>query len=279
MSNIDRSMVFDLTEKAMYDTQKAHELGLLVKEQLVKDNKTTSVYQAFRRCEDNVFDIMETVVDAIVSKWRFDEDYYNEFVERRICDDFLCEDESVLCTSVFCGNHWDTNSQYINAGSAFRLPAEWIFTRPYNNVNKFILGHIPFDEVLSSIKEDIRKAVNDRVSMCIQNLFETQHIEFNMEGYTHNDFDGFCAHIKRSIGCDYVDIASTKDGTDKLIIKGGTKPIKIYVYGDTRTCMRGDTRIIANDEDDEDGIEMLVQTKLGVGVLTPNGFAHFRFLQ
>lgn len=274
MSDIDRSMVFDLTTKAMYDAQKAHELGLLVKEQLVKDNEVTSVYQAFRRCEDGVFDIMETVVDAIISTWRFDEEYYNEFIERCIGDDFLCDDESVLCTAVFCGNHWNTNSQHINAGSAFRLPAEWIFTRPYNNVNKFILGHIPFDEVLSSIKEDIRKAVNDRVSMCIQNLFETQHIEFNMEGYTRDDFDRFCSQIKHSIGCDYVDIASTKDGVDKLVIKGGTKPIKIHVYDDTRTV-----DIITSNENGEGGIDLFVQTKLGVGVVVPNVFAHFKLLQ
>lgn len=284
MSDIDRGMVFDLTSKAMHDTQNAHELGLLVKEHLVKDGNVTSAYQAFRRCDDEVFDIMETVVDALISGCCFDTDYFNEYAEFKFaephnCSEFSCNDESVLYTSVFCGNYWDTNSKHIDADSKFCLPMEWFFTRPYANIDKFVLGHMTFDEVLFAIKNDICKSVNDRVHRCLQKAFETLLDESNVKECSDDDFNRFYEAIKNSAGCDFVSIASTKDGVDRLVMNGGTKPIKINVCGDTRTCMRGDTRINTNDEDDEDSVELLLQTKLGVGVVVPNYCDGFRLVR
>lgn len=284
MSDIDRGMVFDLTAKAMYDTQNAHELGLLVKEQLIKNGNVTSTYQAFRCCDDGVFDIMETVVDALISECCFDTDYFNEFAELQFaehhnCSEFSCNDESVLYTSVFCGNHWDTNSQHIDAGSAFRLPSEWFCVRLYEKIDEFVLGHMTFDEVLFAIKNDICKSVNDRVHRCIQKAFETLLDESNVKECIDDDFNRFYGAIKNSAGCDFVNIASTKDGVDRLVMKGGTKPIKINVYSYTRTCMRGDTRIIINNEDAEDDIDLLLQTKLGVGVVIPNYCEVFRLVR
>lgn len=272
MSDINKNTIFDLTIGALHDVKKSHELGELVKEQLIKDGGVTSTFQAFRCCDDGVFDIMETVVDALVSGCCFDNDYFNEFAELHNHSEFSCNDESVLYTSVFCGNYWDTNNQYIDAGSKFCLPVEWFFTRPYTNVDKFVLGHMTFDEVLSSIRNDICKSVNDRVSMCLQKASE--RLQADMDGCTADDFKKFIMAFKDSAGCDFVDIASTKDGVDKLIIKGQTKPIKINVCGDTRTV-----DITTSNENGEGGIDMLVQTKLGVGVVVPNVFANFKLLQ
>ena len=112
---------------------------------ILGDDKLT--YQNWRNHKNEIFTIMEEVLNTNLPLAWENSQFYNQFVDTRNGalgdkNEFIVEDNSVLVTASFAGNHWDTPRQKLMGRKAFSLYTEWIFIRVYDDFERFLKGAI-----------------------------------------------------------------------------------------------------------------------------------------
>ena len=93
--------------------------------------KGATLYQAYRRNNIVLFEIIEEVVNLTISNDLIEIPFIDNFVEfkNRAFGDktaWYSEGKTYLSVASFAGNHWDTYRQSLDIGDIVTLPKEWI---------------------------------------------------------------------------------------------------------------------------------------------------------
>ncbi|MGN1326691.1 MAG: hypothetical protein ACI4VQ_01195, partial [Clostridia bacterium] len=93
--------------------------------------KGATLFQAYRRNNIVMFEIIEEIVTTTIGENVIDSPFVEAFVEvknRALGDKTAWYSEGgLLSVASFAGNHWDTNRQAIDIGEEFTLPKEWVY--------------------------------------------------------------------------------------------------------------------------------------------------------
>ena len=192
--------------------------------------KGKSLFQAFRRNEIVLFEIMEEIVNVTMGSDVLDCPFIENFVEfknRALGDKtaWYTEGKSFLSVASFAGNHWDTNRQALDGGEEFTLPKEWVYVHVYDELERFLLNITSLDRLLDVVYKSFAKYIKDRLYVQFQNVASSVPTEFVKNCNSEESIGALCDLVQAAGGYSSLTIAGTKAALRKL---AGIVPDKMF---------------------------------------------------
>lgn len=189
-----------------------------------------SLYQAYRRNNITLFEIIEEIVNITISNDFADIPFIDNFVEfkNRAFGDktaWYSEGKSYLTVASFAGNHWDTNREALDAGEEFTLEKEWVYIHIYEELERFLLGIIGFDKFTDVIYKSFNKYIKERIYVQFQSVMDVVPAEFSAKGNSEEAMGNLCDLVQAAGGYSNLTIAGTKAALRKL---GAMVPDKYF---------------------------------------------------
>jgi hypothetical protein len=288
-----------------------------------------TLYQAFRRNNLVIFEIMEEITNITIGENVLNSPFIDAFVEvknRALGDKTAFYSEGgLLSVASFAGNHWDTNRQSIDVGAEVTLPSEWIYIHVYEDLERFLLGITGLEKIMDKIYKSTNKYIQDRLYAQFQNVANSVPSEFSKSGNSEEALGGLVDLVQAAGGYGSITLAGTKgalrkvaaavpdkmfadsqkeakatsgsigswegnslmvipqtlksgtftlalDDSKVFVMGGDVKPIKLEYIGDTRSDV--DT---TGKKNNDQSVDVQIQTKLGMGLLLPPYFGVFTF--
>ena len=288
-----------------------------------------TLYQAFRRNNLVLFEIMEEITNITISENVLNSPFIDAFVEvknRALGDKTAFYNEGgLLSVASFAGNHWDTNRQSLDVGAEVTLPSEWISIHVYEDLERFLLGITGLEKIMDKIYKSTNKYIQDRLYAQFQNVANSVPSDFAKQGNSEEALGAAVDLVQAAGGYNSITLAGTKgalrkvaaaipdkmfansqkeakaatgsigdwegnslmvipqtlksgtfelalDDSKVFILGGDVKPIKLEFIGDTRSDM--DT---TGKKNNDQSVDIQIQTKLGMGLLLPPYFGVFTF--
>ena len=192
--------------------------------------KGATLYQAYRRNNITLFEIIEEIVNITISNDVIDCPFVENFVEfknRALGDKtaWYSEGKSFLSVVNFAGNHWDTNREALDGGEEFTLPKEWVYIHVYDELERFLLNIVSLERLTDVIYKSFNKYIKDRLYMQFQNVMSAVPSEFAANGNSEEAVGGLCDLVQAAGGYSSLTIAGTKGALRKL---AGIVPDKMF---------------------------------------------------
>lgn len=192
--------------------------------------KGATLYQAYRRNNITLFEIIEEIVNLTISNDFMEIPFIENFVEfkNRAMGDktaWYSEGKSYVSVVSFAGNHWDTNREALDAGEEFTLPKEWVYIHVYDELDRFLLGIASFERLTDVIYRSFNKYIKERVYMQFQNIMTALPSEFTANGNSEEAVGNLCDLVQAAGGYGSLTIAGTKAALRKL---GAIVPDKYF---------------------------------------------------
>ena len=192
--------------------------------------KGATLYQAYRRNNITLFEIIEEVVNLTISNDFMEIPFIENFVEfknRALGDKtaWYSEGKSYLSVVSFAGNHWDTNREALDAGEEFTLPKEWVYIHVYDELERFLLGIASLERLTDVIYRSFNKYIKERIYMQFQNIMTALPSEFVANGNSEEAVGNLCDLVQAAGGYGSLTIAGTKAALRKL---GAVVPDKYF---------------------------------------------------
>ena len=192
--------------------------------------KGATLYQAYRRNNITLFEIIEEIVNLTISNDFMEIPFIENFVEfknRALGDKtaWYSEGKSYLSVVSFAGNHWDTNREALEAGEEFTLPKEWVYIHVYDELERFLLGIASLERLTDVIYRSFNKYIKERIYMQFQNIMTALPSEFTANGNSEEAVGNLCDLVQAAGGYSSLTIAGTKAALRKL---GAVIPDKYF---------------------------------------------------
>ncbi len=191
--------------------------------------KGASLFQAYRRNNLVMFEIMEDIVNVTISEDVLNSPFIEAFVEikNRLLGDKTAfyHEGGLLSVASFAGNHWDTNRQAIDLGEEFTLPKEWIYIHVYDELERFLLNITSLERLTDKVYKSINKYIQDRLYVQFQNVASVVPMDFVRSGNSEEAIGELCDLVQAAGGYDSLTIAGTKGALRKL---AGIIPDKMF---------------------------------------------------
>ena len=192
--------------------------------------KGASLYQAYRRNNVVLFEIIEEIVNLTISNDVMECPFIDNFVEvknRHLGDKtaWYSEGTTYLSVASFTGNHWDTNRQALDAGEEFTLPKEWVYIHVYDELERFLLGITSFEKFTDVIYRSFNKYIKERLYMQFENIMSVVPSEFSKNGNSEEAVGQLVDLVQAAGGYSSLTIAGTKAALRKL---AGIVPDKYF---------------------------------------------------
>lgn len=191
--------------------------------------KGASLFQAYRRNNLVMFEIMEEIVNVTISEDILNSPFIEAFVEikNRLLGDKTAfyHEGGLLSVASFAGNHWDTNRQAIDLGEEFTLPKEWIYIHVYDELERFLLNITSLERLTDKVYKSINKYIQDRLYVQFQNVASVVPMDFVRSGNSEDAIGELCDLVQAAGGYDSLTIAGTKGALRKL---AGIIPDKMF---------------------------------------------------
>lgn len=182
--------------------------------------KGATLYQAMRRNNIVLFEIMEEIVNVTIGEDVINSPFIDSFVEfknRALGDNTAFYSEGGLVSvASFAGNHWDTNREAIDVGSEITLPKEWVYIHVYEDLERFLLGITGLEKILDKVYKSINKYIQDRLYAQFNNIANAVPTEFAKSGNDEAALGALVDLVQAAGGYGSITIAGTKGALRKL---------------------------------------------------------------
>ncbi len=192
--------------------------------------KGATLYQAYRRNNVVLFEIIEEIVNLTISNDIMEVPFVDNFVEfknRALGDKtaWYSEGKTYLSVASFAGNHWDTNREALDAGEEFTLSKEWVYIHVYDELERFLLKITSLEKLTDVVYKSFNKYIKERIYMQFQNVMDVVPAEFSAKGNSEEALGGLCDLVQAAGGYSNLTIAGTKAALRKL---GAIVPDKYF---------------------------------------------------
>jgi len=191
--------------------------------------KGMTMYQAFRRNNLVMFEIMEEIVNTSISENVLNSAFIEAFVEvknRALGDKSAFYSEGgLLSVATFAGNHWDTNRQAFEMGAEITLPREWFYIHVYEELERFLLGITPLEKMMDKIHKSVNKFIQDRLYAQFQNVADAVPQDFVANGNDEEALGALCDKVMAAGGYSELTLAGTRGALRKV---AGIIPDKMF---------------------------------------------------
>ena len=183
--------------------------------------KGATLYQAYRRNNIVLFEIIEEIVNLTISN-DFAEipfmDAFVEFKNRALGDKtaWYSEGKSYVTVASFAGNHWDTNREALDAGAEYTLEKEWVYIHVYDEFERFLLGIASLERLTDVIYKSFNKYIKERTYVMFQSVMDVVPAEFTANGNSEEAVGALCDLVMAAGGYSNLTIAGTNGALRKL---------------------------------------------------------------
>ena len=183
--------------------------------------KGMTLYQAYRRNNIVLFEIIEEVVNLTISNDFADIPFIDAFVEfknRALGDKtaWYSEGKSYVTVAKFAGNHWDTNREALDGGTEYTLEKEWVYIHVYDEFERFLLGIASLEKLTDVIYKSFNKYIKERTYVMFQSVMDVVPVEFTSNGNSEEAVGALCDLVQAAGGYSSLTIAGTKAALRKL---------------------------------------------------------------
>jgi hypothetical protein len=192
--------------------------------------KGATLYQAYRRNNIVLFEIIEEIVNLTISNDFADIPFIDNFVEfkNRAFGDktaWYSEGKSYVTVASFAGNHWDTNRESLDAGEEYTLEKEWVYIHVYDEFERFLTGVASLERLTDVIYKSFNKYIKERTYVMFQSIMDVVPAEFSANGNSEEAVGALCDLVQAAGGYSNLTIAGTKGALRKL---GAIVPDKYF---------------------------------------------------
>lgn len=183
--------------------------------------KGATLYQAYRRNNIVLFEIIEEIVNLTISN-DFAEipfmDAFVEFKNRALGDKtaWYSEGKSYVTVASFAGNHWDTNREALDAGEEYTLEKEWVYIHVYDEFERFLLGIASLERLTDVIYRSFNKYIKERTYVMFQSVMDVVPSEFTVNGNSEEAVGALCDLVMAAGAYSNLTIAGTNGALRKL---------------------------------------------------------------
>ena len=151
------------SKEAVKYTDEAIRLALF---DILGEDKLT--HRGWRNHKNEIFTIIEEVINTNLPLAWEDSPFYKQFVETRNGalgdkNEFYVRDASILVATSFAGNHWDTDRKKIGGLNGFQLDTEWIYIHVYDDFERFLKGLTTVNDLINAMQGAMNRAVDERI--------------------------------------------------------------------------------------------------------------------
>lgn len=237
--SVEQEQVLDLTYDLATNNYTSHidsekvdrkDLEKYLRDRINKDLlKGKTLYQAYRRNDIVLFEIIEELVNIAIGEGVLQSAFIDSFCEvkyRNLGDKTAWYSEGGLLTvSTFAGNHWDTNRQAIDLGEEFTLPKEWIYIHVYEELERFLVGIASLDKLMDKVYKSVNKFIQDRIYAQFSNVANAIPSDFVVSGNSEQAVGNLRDKVAAAGGYSEITIAGTRGALRKL---AGIVPDKMF---------------------------------------------------
>lgn len=177
-------------------------------------------YRTYRKYKNDIFAILETVLDQTLPEGWSENEFFNEFVEVLRVDlgdknEFYSEDTGLLTVSKFSGNHWDTIRERLDMGTAFSVATDWWVVHFYNDFERFMKNIDSFAKMMDKARKSFLQAFQNAIYVAFTSLSDYAP-------------EGFVGHGALTTDTEYnallelVEKVETANGVKPIIVGTGT---------------------------------------------------------
>ena len=183
--------------------------------------KGATLFQAYRRNNIVLFEIIEEIVNLTISNDFADIPFMDAFVEfknRALGDKtaWYSEGKSYVTVASFAGNHWDTNREALDAGEEYTLDKEWVYIHVYDEFERFLLGIASLERLTDVIYKSFNKYIKERTYVMFQSVMSVVPSEFTKNGNSEEAVGELCDLVQAAGGYSSLTIAGTNGALRKL---------------------------------------------------------------
>lgn len=183
--------------------------------------KGATLYQAYRRNNIVLFEIIEEIVNLTISNDFADIPFIDNFVEfknRALGDKtaWYSEGKSYVTVASFAGNHWDTNREALDGGEEYTLKKEWVYIHVYDELERFLLGIASLERLTDVIYKSFNKYIKERIYVMFQSIMSVVPSEFSANGNSEEAVGNLCDLVQAAGGYSNITVAGTKGALRKL---------------------------------------------------------------
>ena len=124
------------------------------------DEKSTrrEIRRAIRRNKNEIFEVIEDTIDALIIGGWGENPFFNEFVEYKSnafgdTNSWYTPDTTVLMVSEVSGGHHDIIRQKLGAGTSFSVKTQWYACKIYTEFELFLAGRVDWAGFIQKIYE------------------------------------------------------------------------------------------------------------------------------
>lgn len=116
------------------------------------------IRRAIQRNKQEIFEVIEDVVDDLLTTGWTNNEFFNDFVEVRNlalgdANSFVIKDRSVLTVGEFSGDHWDIDRQKLGEDEEFRVKTSWVGLAVYEEFERIVTGRADWARLVRAIYE------------------------------------------------------------------------------------------------------------------------------
>lgn len=120
-------------------------------------------YRTYRKYKNDIFEILETVLDQTLPEGWSENEFFNRFVETIRVDlgdknEFYAEDNGNFIVSKFSGNHWDTIRERMDMGKSFAVETSWWEVHFYNEFERFMKNIDSWTKLMDKARKSFLQA-------------------------------------------------------------------------------------------------------------------------
>ena len=125
-------------------------------------------YRVYRKYKNDIFEILETVLDQTLPEGWSENEFFNRLVETIRVDlgdknEFYAEDNGNFIVSKFSGNHWDTIRERMDMGKSFAVETSWWEVHFYNEFERFMKNIDSWTELMDKARKSFLQAFQNAV--------------------------------------------------------------------------------------------------------------------
>ncbi len=132
-------------------------------------------HRTYRKYKNDIFAIIETVLDQTLPEGWKENEFFNRFVETIRVDlgdknEFYAEDNGLLTVSRFSGNHWDTIRERMDLGKSFSIATSWWVVRFYNDFERFMKNIDSFAIMMDKARKSFLQSFQNATYVAFSNM-------------------------------------------------------------------------------------------------------------
>lgn len=149
-------------------------------------------FRTYRKYKNDIFEILEVVLDQTLPEGWKENEFFNKFVEERRVDlgdtnEFYAEDNTFLTVSRFSGNHWDTVRERFNKGAAFDVKTTWFEVHFYNEFERFMKNIDSFTALMEKARKSFLNSFQNALYAAFSNMGDVLPEGFSGNGALSSD--------------------------------------------------------------------------------------------